>query len=506
MPHALPRADVMGRLAADNPWWADETARPFAADLPQRDHFAPFFELAADCALHRAVVLMGPRRVGKTVLLHQVVDTLLQQGAERRQILFATLDAPAYTGMDLADFVELAAEMAGLDPTRPGWVILDEIQYMADWERGLDTLAARWPALRCTVCGSAAPALRRMGDAEAAGRFAVYMLPPLSFAEFLRLSGGQRRDMKQLFTPERMDELNELLVRYMNFGGYPEAVVSERVRADMARFLRSEIIDRVLCSDMPGLYGISDVQELNRLLAVLALNSGREVTLEDLRGESGIAVNTLKRYLDYLEAAFLVVRLRRIDDAGRRFRRDRSFKVYLANPSMRTALFAPITGPDDPGLQPLLETAVVGQLLCSPALSRNTCYARWDGGEVALVGLHPVHGKPVLAFDIRWSDEGISPGQKNGNGRCGAPAEPAVTTRAARKAAGNGTGAQLRPLFEFARRHNVRKSYVTTRTTFTVGVQGTTEFSYLPAGMLAFTLSSQAAERIFAKLVTADNP
>lgn len=504
MSHALPRADVMGRLAADNPWWSDELARPFAAELPQRDHFAPFFELAADCALHRAVVLMGPRRVGKTVLLHQVVDNLLKQGAERRQILFATLDAPAYTGLDLLEFVELAAELAGFDPTRPGWVIFDEIQYMNNWEHGLDALAARWPALRCTACGSAAPALRRMGDAEAAGRFAVYMLPPLSFAEFLRLSGGQRRDMKQLFTPERMDELNELLVRYMNFGGYPEAVVSERVRSDMTRFLRSEIIDRVLCSDLPGLYGISDVQELNRLLAVLALNSGREVTLEDLRGESGIAVNTLKRYLDYLEAAFLVVRLRRIDDAGRRFRRDRSFKVYLANPSMRTALFAPITGPDDPALQPLLETAVVGQLLCSPALSSNTCYARWDGGEVALVGLHPVHGKPVLAFDIRWSDEGIA----TGNGRCGVRNDAAAAedaTRASRKAGGNGCGAApLRPLFEFARRHNVRKAYVTTRSTFTVGVQGNTEFSYLPAGMLAFTLSSQAAERIFAKLVTVE--
>ena len=503
MSHALPRADVMGRLAADNPWWSDELARPFAAELPQRDHFAPFFELAADCALHRAVVLMGPRRVGKTVLLHQVVDNLLKQGAERRQILFATLDAPAYTGLELLEFVELAAELAGFDPSRPGWVIFDEIQYMQNWEHGLDALAARWPALRCTACGSAAPALRRMGDAEAAGRFAVYMLPPLSFAEFLRLSGGQRRDMKQLFTPERMDELNELLVRYMNFGGYPEAVVSERVRSDMTRFLRSEIIDRVLCSDLPGLYGISDVQELNRLLAVLALNSGREVTLEDLRGESGIAVNTLKRYLDYLEAAFLVVRLRRIDDAGRRFRRDRSFKVYLANPSMRTALFAPITGPDDPALQPLLETAVVGQLLCSPALSSNTCYARWDGGEVALVGLHPVHGKPVLAFDIRWSDEGIA----TGNGRCGvrndAPAAEDAT-RASRKAGGNGSAAPLRPLFEFARRHNVRKAYVTTRSTFTVGVQGNTEFSYLPAGMLAFTLSSQAAERIFAKLVTVE--
>ncbi|BFR47239.1 ATP-binding protein [Nitratidesulfovibrio sp. HK-II] len=504
MSHALPRADVMGRLAADNPWWSDELARPFAAELPQRDHFAPFFELAADCALHRAVVLMGPRRVGKTVLLHQVVDNLLKQGAERRQILFATLDAPAYTGLELLEFVELAAELAGFDPSRPGWVIFDEIQYMQNWEHGLDALAARWPALRCTACGSAAPALRRMGDAEAAGRFAVYMLPPLSFAEFLRLSGGQRRDMKQLFTPERMGELNELLVRYMNFGGYPEAVVSERVRSDMTRFLRSEIIDRVLCSDLPGLYGISDVQELNRLLAVLALNSGREVTLEDLRGESGIAVNTLKRYLDYLEAAFLVVRLRRIDDAGRRFRRDRSFKVYLANPSMRTALFAPITGPDDPALQPLLETAVVGQLLCSPALSSNTCYARWDGGDVALVGLHPVHGKPVLAFDIRWSDEGIA----TGNGRCGVRNDAAAAedaTRASRKAGGNGSGAApLRPLFEFARRHNVRKAYVTTRSTFTVGVQGNTEFSYLPAGMLAFTLSSQAAERIFAKLVTVE--
>lgn len=78
------------------------------------------------------------------------------------------------------------------------------------------------------------------------------------------------------------------------------------VRASARRFIKSDIIDKVLLRDLPSLYGIADVQELNRLFNTLAYNTAQELSLEDLSRTSHVAKNTLAKYLDYLEAAFLI--------------------------------------------------------------------------------------------------------------------------------------------------------------------------------------------------------
>ena len=66
--------------------------------------------------------------------------------------------------------------------------------------------------------------------------------------------------------------------------------------------------------------------------------------MDELSKSSGVAKNTIRRYLEYLEAAFLIRRVYRVDQNAKRFKRAVTFKVYLANPSMRSALFGPVTG------------------------------------------------------------------------------------------------------------------------------------------------------------------
>src|SRR5690606_21803868 len=148
--------------------------------------------------------------------------------------------------------------------------------------------------------------------------------------------------------------LNREFVNYLNYGGYPEAVFSELIRSDSSRYIKSDIVDKVLLRDLPSLYGISDIQELNRLFTTIAYNTGNEITLEALAQSSGVAKNTLKRYLEYLEAAFLIKRVYRIDQNARRFERITSFKAYLTNPSMRAALFGYL-GPDSEAMGNLAE-------------------------------------------------------------------------------------------------------------------------------------------------------
>ncbi|MEK9755325.1 MAG: DUF4143 domain-containing protein, partial [Rhodospirillaceae bacterium] len=97
---------------------------------------------------------------------------------------------------------------------------------------------------------------------------------------------------------------------------------------------RDGVADRVLHKDLANLYGISEAQELNKLFGLLAFNTAREVTIEDLAKAAGVAKNTLRKYLDYLESAFLIRRVPRVDKDAKRFQRQVAFKVYLTTPCL----------------------------------------------------------------------------------------------------------------------------------------------------------------------------
>ena len=93
-------------------------------------------------------------------------------------------------------------------------------------------------------------------------------------------------------------KLNKLFIDYINYGGYPEVVFSEEIRENPGQFIRHDIIDKVLLRDLPSLYGISDVQELNSLFTMIAYHSGAQFSYEKLSKESGVKKETLKKYIN----------------------------------------------------------------------------------------------------------------------------------------------------------------------------------------------------------------
>jgi predicted AAA+ superfamily ATPase len=157
----------------------------------------------------------------------------------------------------------------------------------------------------------------------------------------------------------------------------------------------------VLLRDLPSLHGINDIQELNKLFNTLAYNTGNEVSLEALTKQSGVAKNTIKRYLEYLEAAFLIKRVERIDQTAKRFERAVCFKVYLVNPSMRAALFGRVD-PYSDAMGALTETAIFSQWQHSQ--QTQLYYARWKTGEIDIVNLDATDQQPSWAVEVKWSD------------------------------------------------------------------------------------------------------
>jgi uncharacterized protein len=105
---------------------------------------------------------------------------------------------------------------------------------------------------------------------------------------------------------KNIEQLNEQFLCYLNFEGYPEVIFLPATQNDPGRFIESDIIDKVLLRDLPSLDGIGDIQELNYLFTTLASNSNTasEISLGELSQNSGVAKNTIKRYIEYLGTAF----------------------------------------------------------------------------------------------------------------------------------------------------------------------------------------------------------
>lgn len=404
--------EIKKRLAFDNPWWEGGGVDQRYRDWPRRAFFDGFVRLIAAESPRRAVVLMGPRRVGKTVMIHQTIQKLLDDGTDRKSICYVSVDTPTYTGLWLERLFGWFLEAHGHDREALLYVFFDEIQYHPDWERHLKSLFDSYPNVRFVASGSAAAALKLKSQESGAGRFTDFTLPPLNFAEFLRFRGHEHY-VRYVDQEKRWDadipELNEDLIEYINYGGFPEAVLDPSIRGDISRYVAHDIVDKVLLRDLPSLYGIADTQELKRLFTVLAYNTGSEVTYEGLSQAAGIAKNTLRKYIEYLEAAFLVFCLHRVDQNGHRFKRLTHFKVYLTNASIRTALFGPV-GDGDQAMGRLAETALISQL-AQTTVRLEIYYARWSTGEIDLIHLNS-HGKPQSPIEIKWSNIGTRPSDK----------------------------------------------------------------------------------------------
>src|SRR6516165_1721144 len=125
----ISEADIRQRIERDNPWWGDPGFAIREATFRRRVYFDPFKALALNPAVQRAAVLLGPRRVGKTVMLRQLIHEAIESGTDAQSILYASIDAPIYSRVPLEKFLEFLPVKAG-----NALAIFDEIQYLKNWE------------------------------------------------------------------------------------------------------------------------------------------------------------------------------------------------------------------------------------------------------------------------------------------------------------------------------------------------------------------------------------
>ena len=408
----IPESLIEKKIKNINRHWHEGQVDEEFIQLKKRNFFYLFFPLVTKFDVQRSIVLMGPRRVGKTVMLFQTIQECLKNQIAPKNLVYFSMDEPLFYSLSLSALLSKYKKITNEKSLKNKVIIFDEIQYLKRWDVQLKVLVDNYKNTKFIVSGSAAGALRRYSRESGAGRFTDFMLPPLTFYEYMSLLDltdnllNLEDNTAKAISSKNIKTLNEEFINYLNYGSFPEAIVNKSIRSNPDKFIRQDIIEKVLLRDLPSIYGINDIQELNKLFNYLVYHTGNEISYEALSQSSGVAKNTIKKYIEYLEAAFLIKRISRINDKGKAFKRANYFKVYLTNPSMYSAIYG-LTEPNDyDTLGKLVETAVYSQFIYDRSIFSYLHYARLSQskGEVDIVRLNQ-NFKIDSCLEIKWSDQ-----------------------------------------------------------------------------------------------------
>ncbi len=335
----------------------------------------------------KVIVLYGARQVGKTTLVKKLLS---EYGEKGRYLNCENLSVQ----QGLAD-MESPRIKAFLGEY--SLVVLDEAQKIPDIGKKLKLLIDTAPDMQIIATGSSSFDLANRTAEPLTGRTFHFTLTTLSVEEMLQHSN--------LF------DLTANLPQLLRFGSYPEIVSSSD---EQAAHRLNEIASAYLYKDILQFEGIQKSSVLQKLLQLLALQIGNEVSYNELATQLSVSRPTVERYLDILEQSFIVFTLRAFS-RNKRKEISKSVKVYFYDNGMRNSIiqnFNPIDLREDAGA--LWENFCVAERYkyrIAHRLLANTFFWRtYDQKEVDYV--EESDGK-IRGFEFKWSADKLPKAPKN---------------------------------------------------------------------------------------------
>ena len=410
------RSEIIPVLQGFNPWWGD---KPCSVHEFRRLAFEASRIYLKDTSLRRAILLSGPRRVGKTTILQQIAEDLIQDGQDPKSVLYLSLDHPLLKLLPLRDILALYHESV-FPEGQPVVLLLDEIQYSRGWETEIKLLVDHQPHYRILATGSASVEHRERLAESGVGRWITVPVPTLSFYEFVHIRGeaalvisenqrlselGKMTKAQLVAMAAQMRPLQLLFQRYLLVGGFPETARQENIGL-CQRLLREDVVERVLKRDMTALFGVRNVNDLEKLFIYLCLHSGGILAHNTCARALETSPSTVANHLALLEQANLIYRLPPAALGGKKVLKARN-KYYLVDAALRNAILLKgeeiFTNPDEMGL--IVETTVLRHLYAY--YYRDTpeiVYWRdsTTGKEVDIIVRSPAY---LLPFEIKYKEK-----------------------------------------------------------------------------------------------------
>ena len=274
-------------------------------------------------------VITGMRRSGKSSLLKLYRDWLVnEKKIEEKSIVYINFESLKYA--NLTDYQALYEYVCGISAQAGTKVFLlfDEIQNVKAWEKAVNALRVDCDC-EIVLTGSNARLLSGELATLLAGRYVEIQMFPLSFDEFLefRQNGG--------------DDVHKSFDAFLMFGGLPGLHELQASPRATTQYL-SDLFNSVLLKDVVSRNNIRDTELLNRIIQFIFDNVGSTFSaknISDFLKSQGrkLGVETIYNYLDYLENAFVIERVKRFDLKGRKYLETQE-KIYAADVGIRNSV------------------------------------------------------------------------------------------------------------------------------------------------------------------------
>ena len=236
-----------------------------------------------------AQVVIGVRRSGKSTLCHKVLKE------HEVKYAFANLDDDRLAGMQTEDLNTLLSCLYQLYGTNVPYIFLDEIQNVEGWHLFVNRLLRS--GVHVFVTGSNAKLLSGELATHLTGRYNEIHLYPFSFSEYCVF----HKIDKVSVTTKADVERKQAFMEYINTGGFPEMQTMRNKRG----YVQS-LLDAVLQKDIQQRFKIRNMDALKKTAYHLISNACQTVNYEELSDLLGVSDKTVRKYVDYLQQAFLI--------------------------------------------------------------------------------------------------------------------------------------------------------------------------------------------------------
>jgi len=257
-------------------------------------------ELKSHLSSKEITLLVGARQAGKTTLLRILEEELKVSGHK-----------PVFLNLDIeADNVHFKSQDGLLKKIRleignSGFVFIDEIQRKENAGIFLKGIYDQNLSYKFIVSGSGSLELKEKIHESLAGRKRLTELSTISFEEFVNFrTGYQYEDRLDDYFRIETEKTALLLEEYLDFGGYPQVMLSDRVEEKTK--LINEIYQSYLEKDIRFLLDIKKTDAMTNLFRLVAAQSGSLINVSELSSTLGIAAATVKNYLWYFEKTFII--------------------------------------------------------------------------------------------------------------------------------------------------------------------------------------------------------
>lgn len=276
----MDEATIIGVLRKWNPW-----ERKMDSGIPRGryvDKIYPYFDRK------EVLVLKGIRRSGKSTIVKQLIEKLIEKGVNKKQILYLNLE-----DYNFANDLEIKLFEDVLDAYRKYtgnrkrvYFFIDEVQKVKGWEKWVRTKYDLKENIKFVITGSSTSLLSKELSTLLTGRNISFRITPLSFNEFLDFSKTKSFE------------------EYLQFGGFPEIVLENN--KEKKNLLLSQYFEDIIHKDIIDRYNIRNAKQLKEIARYLVSTAGSKVSLNKLSKVFGLSKDTISMYISYMVDAYLL--------------------------------------------------------------------------------------------------------------------------------------------------------------------------------------------------------